>query len=197
MRGKFNPDEFYIQLEKLTLRLSQECEFLTTSVVDNPTFLKEPKLSFRLSGKNFKFMTILGLLSWSFPDQNFGSWIRASLWEENNTLENKVDNLYFIIQKSYKTFLCETSNLSVSGLFGIMNSPEFKKWLKNLRVIRTASRKVKVPQRKRGYHDKGSRRPSHKWKESHCAVLAEKQFRKELNNQLMEDTLSLISGILL
>jgi hypothetical protein len=94
-----------------------------------------------------------------------------------------------------KLFLQQTNLWTSNSWFGSIARKEenLSKYFK----VRVLKKKIKKTQRKRGYHDHGSVRPSHKWKPSSDWTLTAEQNRLESEEETLKDTLAFIEGMII
>lgn len=180
-------EQFEQQLnKKLSKEVTENIKILRSAVIDNPTFLREFEI--RLPSK---FYQIRGLcLIWDHLPENLQ-------YEIFLQLEEKIKHFDFKKQLELKSlidpetrckFLFLTRRYSSHQIFGnlIFDSIESLKFIK----IRRKSTKVKKPQRKRGYDDKGTLRSydiwCHRWTPSFDWSLTELQNKQEKIQNLQE-----------
>jgi hypothetical protein len=171
---------------------------LRSHVVDSPTF-RAGDSYFHLSGYKSRELFELALISWYLGELGF--LLRLDLEEINNKME--IDDKYKIplgiVLKSKSVmlrFLEETSLWSSEEFFGTF----LKKGCSPLSHLRLyiPSKKVTSPQRKRGYHDHGSRALDPAWKGARAFwkdTLLHYQIEEE--KEIFQDTLSLVEGFLI
>lgn len=80
-------------------------------------------------------------------------------WEVFKTLESLNDLTYNL--PDVLESLVE-NHFSEDDIFGNI-VPRVVKYVQNMKLVKQRPKKVRYPQRKRGYSDKGSRREDHKW----------------------------------
>lgn len=193
---------FKEQLEKQSKR-----KFLIFSSKDRNNILRTPVVNSPTFNRDFsvlvpsRFHEVRGLcLFWEiFPEE-----IRFEILIE---LEEKIKKFDFKKQIELKSlldpeirylFLYETKRYSSHEIFGNF----LQQGLEALFLVKLKknTKKVKRPQRKRGYHDKGTLRCfsiwSHKWKPSSDWSLTELQNSRERNQNLQEKyTLKVINSL--
>jgi hypothetical protein len=72
--------------------------------------------------------------------------------------------------------------------------PQWRKTLENLKPLQVHERKPKRVQRKRGYQDHGTLRPSERWTEKYDWSFTEEQNLIEEQREIIEDTAALLEG---
>jgi len=125
-------------------------------VVDNPTF-PVGDTTFRLKSLKSKELFELALVSWYLPEE-IGVLLRLDLENIVQRLNDedfhKIPLMIVLSSKAQTLMFLQESNLwSVRDFFGNYLQPGL---LRKLRILRLSPRVVK-PQRKRGYHDHGTR----------------------------------------
>jgi hypothetical protein len=125
-------------------------------VVDNPTF-PVGDTTFRLKGLKSKELFELALVSWYLPEE-IAFLLRLDLENIASKLSDEDFHkvpLMIVLSSKAETllFLQETNLWSTHDFFGGYLKPGLLRKLRPLRL----SPKVVKPQRKRGYHDHGTR----------------------------------------
>jgi hypothetical protein len=202
------PADFIAGLEPFEQRFARKCESLTTSVVSNPNFL-----DFRLTElkiPKFKKEKLLALCYLSNFAGDLRFWLQESIEKElerrypsTSILDEKQEQILFLSkilmsgEAHAKQFLIDTTLWTTREFFGNYLNEHTLEVLEKYLDFKRPSNTVKRPQRKRGYNDKGSRRPSHKQRPSvPDANLSLLHFQLELERQKQSDTLALIQGYL-
>lgn len=163
LESKLNPDEIRV---------------LRNHVVDSPTFLYDFEV--KIITKNLLALRGLALISYYVPE-NLGWYIRSELLEYSRKLSLK-DQLKLKLLLDHKdsclVYFYETEEFTSHEIFGNI----LREGLKTLRSIKFLRIKdnSKKPQRKRGYHDHGSRAPDHKWVENNLGYVG-RELQKEIN----------------
>lgn len=202
-----SPTTLIAGLEKFEHRFSQKCESLTTSVVDSPNFLET--FTTELIIPKFDKQRFLALCYLSNFAGDLRFWLQESLEKElsrrynpNGDLDDKQKQIVFIAKilmsgkAQAREFLIQTDLWTEREFFGNYLNNRMIEICENLIKFKKKSTKVKKPQRKRGYNDKGSRRPSHCWKPKSDISLTKLHHEIELERQKESDTLALIQGFL-
>jgi len=182
---------FAEQIENFIKKKLQTIEILRTAVVDNPTLLEEVLFC------NFprKIINIRGLcilihyiesesLRFKFLFDIEEGIKRYSLKEQ---LELKI---LLSSKENCLKFLFLTERYSSHEIFGNL----INEGIKSLKIIKFRRKiyKINKPQRKRGYHDKGSLRSPDRWLPSYDYTLTELQNQKEYETNLHLKTLKFL-----
>jgi hypothetical protein len=136
----------------------------------SPCKLHPPtNLNYRiLLPRKFRLLRALGVACWYLPD-----WLKweiilqigekpYSLDFANKGLSTSVELLVFSLSKEKMVSYC--SNLiNPRKLFGTILQEDLKNALKEIRIIPTEVGPVVRPVRRKGYKDKGTCRPGHRW----------------------------------
>jgi hypothetical protein len=204
-----NPDTFVKGLEKFEQRFMLKCESLTTTVVDSPNFLENYLTELKIPKFNKDKLLALCYLSNFAGDLRF--WLQESIekelsrrYNQNGKLDEKQETILFLSKilmsgkAQSRQFLIDTDLWTEREFFGNYLNEHMLAVCEKIIKFKRPSAKVKKPQRKRGYNDKGSRRPSH---EKHEPEFADANLTKlhmeiELERQKESDMLALIQGFL-
>lgn len=204
-----NPITFVKGLEKFEQRFARKCESLTTSVVVNPNFLESYTTELKIPKFNKEKLLALCYLSNFAGELRF--WLQESLEKElarryspNRKLDEKQEQILFLAKilmsgkAKARQFLIETTLWSEREFFGNYLNEHMISVSEKIIKFKRPSTKVVKPQRKRGYNDKGSRRPSHEQHEPKLpdASLTRLHLEIELERQKESDMLALIQGFL-
>lgn len=174
--------QFSEQIASFLKKKTQTIEILRRAVIDSPTFLSDYDIIIR----NNKLISLRGLavLSYYVPE-TLG-------WKIREILENKLKKLnskdqlrlssLLISRECALVFLYETQEFSSHEIFGNLLREGLKE-LQRIKIYRPTY-KVKRPQRKRGYDDKGSLRSSDRWLPSEDYELTELQIVIEKKSDL-------------
>lgn len=201
MRDKnLNLKQFYIQLEKEVKRSNPfDDKFLTRPVFVTPTRLLDNQVIGIKYPKDFRLLRTLSIYFWFFPEELH--WrIRLDLENFTYSQLNKKQILELRILQSSKEnmikYLYDTKRYSSFEIFGNFLRNDLKDLQKNLKFYRIKYSIPREPIRRRGYKDKGSRRPSHLWLEQFDFSFTEQQNVKEKENfklnKLIQRILSII-----
>lgn len=178
--------QFSEQIASFLKKKTQTIEILRRAVIDSPTFLSDYDIIIR----NNKLISLRGLavLSYYVPE-TLG-------WKIREILENKLKKLnskdqlrlssLLINRECALVFLYETQEFSSHEIFGNLLREGLKE-LNRIKIYRPIH-KVKRPQRKRGYDDKGSLRSSDRWLPSEDYELTELQIVIEKKSDLHNRT---------
>lgn len=156
---------------------SYEHQFLTTAVAIDPTFLEDFVIIYPR-----KFSEMVGFVVTHHYLPEVPRWrIYLDLVEMSFSHYNQRQKLILQILLASKhdmlRFLYETDRYSSHELFGIIGSATT-----NLPKLVSKDRKITKPKRKRGYDDKGSRRPDDRWLPSHDWSFNKLQTEIDFNN---------------
>lgn len=204
-----NPDTFVNGLEKFEQRFARKCESLTTSVVVSSNFLERFTTELKIPRFNKEKLLALCYLSNFAGDLRF--WLQESIEKEltrrynpNNKLDDKQEEILFISKilmsgkATARQFLIDTELWTDREFFGNYLNEHMLEVSEKIIKFKRPSTKLRKPQRKRGYNDKGSRRPSHEQHEPKLpdASLTQLHLEIELERQKESDMLALIQGFL-
>lgn len=193
-----NPTEFYNQVERRIKQLvTLDIETLRSDVVDNSNSHWDNLTFFYLKGLGMKDFIRLGIVSWYLPEE-IGILLRVDLEEKLKFLakEDRILCQQFLFSKARMLiFLKETTLWHTRDFFGnILGTTNNLNRFFKLSPLR---RKVKRPQRKRGYDDKGSKVSDEKWKPKFDFTLTELQNQIEQERKSLKDTQLFIEGFLI
>lgn len=188
MRDKnLSYSQFNIQLMKtLKKEISDFNQFFRRAVVVSPTLSLE-SYYFRYP-KDFRLLRALAIIQWYFPEE-FHWRIYLDLTEKSHSQlssKQRIElSLLLSSEDNCKKFLFETKRYSSNEIFGNILKNDMQDLLKNLKISKR-NLKVKRTQRRRGYNDKGSRKPDWKWLPTQDFSFTEYQNMKErkLNQEL-------------
>lgn len=198
MRDKVNSVDFCKSVEKNILALLQmETEDLRSDVVDNSNFHSDNLTFYFLKDLKFDDFIRLSLLSWYLPvevrfvlQMDLREKLRYYSLEDRTILELFLTNKAIVLE-----FLQSTQLWHSRDFFGnILNK---KNKLDRFFKLSPLRRKIKRPQRKRGYHDHGSRVPDHKWKPREDYYLNKEQNIIESERISQRDTALFLEGMLI
>jgi hypothetical protein len=169
---------------------------LMNDVVDNSTF-PCGDTTFRIKNLKSKELFDLALISWYLPEE-IAILLRLDLEQRVSKLEDEDFHkipLMIVLSSKAETllFLQETSLWSTQEFFGnyLLSGS-----LRKLRPLRLSPRVVK-PQRKRGYHDQGSRAlDSHYLKSRAYWKDTELHLEIEENRKAIKDSIPINLGLL-
>lgn len=187
--------QFCKSVEEVVNRKLQLSRMLRTTVVNSPTFPSELKFVYPK-----KLVGIRGLVivHWFLPE-NLMYLIHSDLWEMSFSHFNDKQKLEIAILLSSKEnclkYLYLTERYSMHEIFGNLLDTGIKS-SNNLKCYFVTYNKPELPQRKRGYDDKGSLRPRDKWLPTHDYTLTQIQNEKELRIHLTLKSLNHIKKFL-
>lgn len=150
-----------------------------------PDKLHPPRNSFRLSlPRKFREQRALAIASWYLPD-----WLKwevlLQLREEHNFDHISFNwvqeiELYCLSEKEEIALHYIVESYNLRQLFGTILQEDLQKALMSLEIIKEKQGPVRRPIRRKGYRDKGTWRPPHRWKPTSDYSLTQKQNREEL-----------------
>lgn len=171
-------------------------KILRNHVVDNSNLDADPYY-FRMPDSKLITLIRFSILHWFAPEE-----IKFMLKEDINERKKYFsysDKYLLSLLLASKTemliFLIETNLWHERDFRGNILVKDIRK-LPRLKLRKRQIKKVKYPQRKRGYHDHGSRVLAHKWLPKHDHSLTKLQNQIELERKTQIDTLHLTQGIL-
>jgi hypothetical protein len=196
-KNQLNPKDLQESIKLYVERkIPERIKVLRNQIVDDPNFLLD--FQNRLFLPKFKTQSLLSLafLSWYIPEE-IGVLLRLELQEYEKIMNKKDKILLRIFLSSYIdsiTFIEESDRWHSRDFFGNF----LKSGLEDLcRVkFKGKSRKVRKSQRKRGYHDHGSRRPDSKWLPSFDFTFTQKQNQKEKDENHLDNLTNRVQRIL-
>jgi hypothetical protein len=178
-------EQYNNQLKKrFSIMLTKDIKILRSAVIDSPTFLRDYEI--RLPSSFFLIRALC--MFWEFFPENIK-------WEIFLLLEQKIEKFDFKKQVELKALLDPKTRISFLYLTEKYTSHEiFGNLLQTISLcfhevkFQKKSTKIKKPQRKRGYNDKGTLRSydiwSHKWKPSSDWSLTDLQTKQERKHDL-------------
>jgi hypothetical protein len=137
----------------------------STTVIDSPNFL-DVYLTDLILPRELDDLICLAILHWYIKDQRVQLYLRLELERVSYFAENFIIRLLLESRAEMKLFLIESSLWSSRSFFGNLFTLERISKLGKIVKFKKRSRKVRRPQKKRGYDDKGSKREDYKWKPS-------------------------------
>lgn len=158
-------EQFDKQLNKKFLTLfSKDIKILRTPVVDSPTFLSEYEL---LLPRKFVHIRGLCLLWEKLPEVlQFEVFLRLEKEIEKFDFKKQLELKFLLNPETRYIFLFSSQRYSSYEIFGNLIQESLEAFEK-IRIFRR-NKKIRYPQRKRGYNDKGTLRSfdiwSHRWK---------------------------------
>lgn len=173
-----------------------EPEDLRNRVVDNSNFHSDNLTFFYLKDLTKMDAIRLSIYSWYAPEE-VGFVLRMDLSTKINTFDYDTRIILNLILKSKAEmliFLQETNIWHSRELFGNILSKKVS--LDTFFKVSPLRRKINRPQRKRGYHDHGSRVPEHKRKPKFDWSLTAKMNEIYQERESFDDTLLFLEGFL-
>lgn len=178
-----------IQLEKnLNLEFPRIQKVLTEAVFVTPTLLEEFQISYP---RNFRLLRTLSIIQWYLPEvYHYRIWLDLSEMNFNwLSLKQKIEiKIYLSNKTNCLIYLKESKRFTGNELFGNILKNDLSE-LKKVLKLSKKSRKVEIPIWRRGYKDKGSRRPSEKWLPDFDFSFTEYQNIKERKSTLLDKTI--------
>jgi hypothetical protein len=186
----FNVDStsFCSEVERLSRKSVRiDFDFLRSSVVDSSTLFRDETV-FNLMGLGIDDFVRLSITSWYIPEE-IGILLRMDLEKKSKEYDYETRMLceQLLISESHTLlFLLETKLWSSRDFFGNMltSKTNLNKWFK----LNTKSSKVVKAQRKRGYHDKGSRKSETKWRPKHDWLFTQWHYEMEAAEESLYDS---------
>lgn len=177
---------------------SEKIVVATRTVVVNPNSLIEKGIHFKLKRATLSRLVHLAIGSWYLGDLGFV--LREDLREKSKQLcldDRILLGILLSSKAQMLNFLLDTSLWHSRDFFG-NQLPQLVKELWELKWNTNFFWKVSVPQRKRGYNDKGSRALDPFWKSARPFWKDNiDQQEKEIKEETAQDTLDFILGFLL
>lgn len=174
--------QFSEQIESFLVKKTYTIEVLRRAVIDSPTFLRD----YTVSIKGNKLISLRGLAVISYYVPETLGWKIREILEEKSKKLNFKDQLrlqcLLISKESCLVYLFETQEFSSHEIFGNLLREGLQE-LQRLKIYIPRYQLVKA-QRKRGYDDKGSLRPSDRWLPSHDYSLTALQNEIEKKHNL-------------
>lgn len=188
-------ESFLSELEQLCKSCSQSNVFRITTVVANPNFPEE-YLTDLILPRDLDDLIALAISSWYVDSPIVQSVIQLHLFEKLVDPDYWMLELFLASKVRCELFLVETTMYHTRDFWGnLITQSRLQRVFKNLNFVRR-SNLVKETQRKRGYHDKGSMKPLHKWMPTHDWSLTQLHYELEQKRKTLDDTVLLIEGII-
>lgn len=186
-----------IQLKKLvnSLEVPAIHRFLREAVVVTPTLLEDFNFNYP---RNFRLLRTLCIIQWYFPEEfHFRIWLDLTDMSFSHLNEKQILELRILLssKENMLKYLCKTNRYDSNEFFGNIVGNDYKELRKVLRISRKVF-KIKKTQRRRGYNDHSSRKPSEKWLPDSDLSFTEYQLKKERKLFLQQSTLNRILKIL-
>lgn len=186
MRDK-NPSfkQFYIQLEKTCQKCLESkpfVKFFASAVPATPTLQTlRPEAKIRYP-RTYRATRTLCILHWWMPEVVFWQ-VHLDLGEKSFEHFNQKQQLELKIllesREICSTYLFESKRFSSNELFGNYLGNDVRELEMSLKWTWVLPARAKMKVRRRGYQDKGSRRPLTKWRPTSDWTLTEEQNVKE------------------
>lgn len=192
-----NPITFCRSVEKHSTKMFiMRIETLRSAVVNNSNFHSENQTFFSLRNLKLKDIIRLAIVSWYIPEE-VGTILRLDLEAKIKNLAKEDRTIVELLLQSkgqMLKFLLETQLWHSRDFFGNILSTKIK--LDNFFKPSPPRRKVRRPQRKRGYDDHGSKVPDSKWTPKYDWSLTELQMKIETDRKIHQDTVAFLQGFL-
>ena len=182
-----------IQLKKLVTNLENPAihRFLREAVVVTPTLLENYSFSYP---RNFRLLRTLCITQWYYPEEfHFRIWLDLTDMSFSHLNEKQILELRILLssKENMLKYLSETNRYDSNEFFGNIVGNDLRELNRTLKISKKAYKLVKT-QRRRGYNDHGSRKPSEKWLPDSDFSFTEYQLKKERKLFLQQSTLNRI-----
>lgn len=180
-RNHLTPAQFHIQLQRKSSQVfTSGSRFPRLPVSKTPTLWMEDSLIFHYP-RSFRTLRALCVAHWYFPEELF--WrVHLDLLERSFrwlTKKQRIELLLYLdSQFTSEAYLLRTQRLTGNEIFGNILGNDLREALKILHATRK-SKKVVYPIWRRGFRDKGSRKPDSEWLPKEDYSFTEMQLRKE------------------
>lgn len=195
MRDKnLNYIKFIQSIEAVVLKMHNRSKDRRTAVVDNPTLVEEYNL---ILPRKFYQVRGLCILHHYEPNEALRWRLRLDLEEKIKQFDLRKQKELYLLLHSKNTclkFLYRTNKYTSHEIFGNILKQGYEA-LSSIKLVKKST-KVVQPQRRRGYNDKGSLRPTEKWLESFDYSFTEEQNNKEKTLKLHKKTLTRLTKYL-
>lgn len=183
---EFNPQEFNARLEKQFREVRDKLSELLSRIspIENQDFQN----CYRLRRRDVRFYVCLICLSYYIPEE-VGTLLRLQVHEEIQNKETEWLEILLTSKVHCLLFLHATTLWHSRDFFGnVVSLRECRKTLEAIRPVFKSKQKVKKPEFRRGYRDKGSLKFSHEhhsyW-ESRPEQLELEELRQNRHNTLL------------
>lgn len=193
----FDRARFVSELEKNLTYVPKRVKDLRRSVVDNPNFPREKNFFLKVYLRDLDSLIVLGIALWWLPKE-LQVLVRLELEQKLKRFSSEDQGLIsqFLVSKQRTVlFLLETNLYHTRDFFGNILK-EVPRVLDSLKILKEKPKKIVYPQRKRGYHDHGSRVLDHRWLPKSDWSLTKEQNELEQTRIALEDTLAFIEGFI-
>jgi hypothetical protein len=198
MRDKhFDSATFVSELEKIAVRFNRGCKLLRMNVVASPNFLEKYETDLRLPNK-LEDLVVVSILSHYFPEE-YRIYTKFSVEEKIAKLSLEDQEIILLLlqdKASMLLFLQQTNLWHTREFFGNLFSKKRLNKLQETLQFKKKTQIVRKPQRKRGYHDKGSLRPLHRRGPNEYLYTTGEQYELEQRRLALEDSISFITGMI-
>jgi hypothetical protein len=187
-------EQFNIQLEKNLTRNTWMRSFSESLSRIIPNDSEQIEVSIKYP-RSFKSLRALAIAQWYFPDE-----IRWQIFLDMEEMTFSQLNLKQVFEiktllqskELMQIYLYQTERLTNREIFGNILGNELKNSLGEIKIQRKNYRKPKRVQRHRGYRDKGSWKPPHRWSPNSDYSLTDIQNRLEQRHYLTLKYINLI-----
>jgi hypothetical protein len=159
------PEQFNIQfLRNIRRTVTSDDRFPRDAVSDSPTLLDSEIWSVTYP-RDFRSLRALSIAQWYFPENlHWRIWLDLSNSKFSwlNPRQRIILRILLSSESNCKTYCYESQSFSSQELFGNILRTDLKDALKHLKFHKKVYRLVPRVYR-RGYRDKGARRPDHRW----------------------------------
>jgi hypothetical protein len=201
MRNSFDSQTFCVELEETLTSLLEVRKFLSTTVLVNPTLQERFENRVLVKTKNLQILELLCIAVWFMKNKDSQCLLLVELTNLVDDLSSKDIEKYSYLKILLKSkcqmllWLEATSKYSTDDFFGLLNDKSVQNRLLNsVKFAFRPNTAVKKPQRKRGYKDKGSRKPPHEQGRTQVLPLLQQEIERE--REISLDTLAFLEGFL-
>lgn len=191
-------EQFYIQFKKTCLRKLEDSQFSRTPVSDSPNLLNS-EIYGLIYPKSFRYLRSLISVHWYFPQFLF--WrVHLDLLEMNFHWLNRKQRILLKILLDSEivcvNYFFRTETLTGSEIFGNLLGNDLRDCLKHLKIYRVKLKPIIPRVYRRGYRDKGARRPDYLWLPKSDYTFTEKQNDLEKEEDFSHKLISRIQNFL-
>lgn len=172
---------------------------LRAAIVDSPTFFERYETKIFGIPSDKQSLIRLSILSWYVPEEMRAILQLEVLDKIESRSEDFLEIKFFLHSfPVMRLYLLDSQKWSTQTFFGnILNEKECLRLLNRLDwKKRKPNKKVRYPQMKRGYDDKGHLKPITKWKPSSDYTLTELNNERENRQQSLEDSIQFAIGFM-
>lgn len=196
MRDKsLDTNSFLNQLKRLCERSSTESELLSTTVMDSPNFLEEYTTDLVLP-RTLDDCIALAVSSWYLKSRELAVLIQHDLAMKAQNEDFWILRFFLKSKAHTEIFLLETQLYHTRDFFGNLITRNRLQRIYSLLTFQRLNKVIVQPQRKRGYHDKGSMKCHSKWLPTHDYSLDRLQEEIESKRKSLTDTYLFAEGFI-